>query len=44
VGKEDVNKVRNGLGVAVLSTSKGVVSDERARAESVGGELLCEVW
>ncbi len=44
VGKDDVNKVRNGLGVAVLSTSKGVVSDERARAESIGGELLCEVW
>ena len=44
VGKDEVNKVRNGLGVAVLSTSKGVVSDERARAESVGGELLCEVW
>ncbi|MBW2268287.1 MAG: 30S ribosomal protein S8 [Deltaproteobacteria bacterium] len=44
VGKDDINKVRNGLGVAVLSTSKGVVSDERARSESVGGELLCEVW
>ena len=44
VGKDDVSKVRNGLGVAVLSTSKGVVSDERARAESIGGEVLCEVW
>ena len=44
VGKDDIAKVRNGLGVAVLSTSKGVVSDERARSESVGGELLCEVW
>jgi small subunit ribosomal protein S8 len=44
VGKGDISKVRNGLGVAVLSTSKGVVSDDRARADSVGGELLCEVW
>lgn len=44
VGKDDVQKVRNGLGVAVLSTSKGVVSDDQARAASVGGEVLCEVW
>ena len=44
VGKNDIDKVRNGLGVAVLSTSKGVVSDDRARADAVGGELLCEVW
>ncbi len=44
VGKDEVKKVRNGLGVAVLSTSRGVVSDEQARAAAVGGELLCEVW
>lgn len=44
VGKDEIKKVRNGLGVAVLSTSKGVVSDDQARAASVGGELLCEVW
>ena len=44
VGKGEVSKVRNGLGLAVISTSRGVFSDERARAESVGGEVLCEVW
>ena len=44
VSKGEVKKVRNGLGVAVLSTSKGVVSDEQARAASLGGELICEVW
>ena len=36
--------VLDGLGIAILSTSKGVMSDRRARAEKVGGELLCTVW
>lgn len=44
VNKDHVPKVRHGLGVAVISTSRGVVSDEEARAQSVGGEVLCEVW
>lgn len=44
VGAGKVPKVRNGLGIAVLSTPRGVVSDRRAREESVGGEVLCEVW
>jgi len=44
VGKDEVPTVRHGLGVAVLSTSRGVVSDVDARAESVGGEVICEVW
>jgi small subunit ribosomal protein S8 len=44
VGSGKIPKVRNGLGVAVLSTSKGVLSDRDARSASVGGELLCEVW
>jgi small subunit ribosomal protein S8 len=39
-----IPKVRSGLGVAVISTSKGVVADREAREASVGGELLCEVW
>jgi small subunit ribosomal protein S8 len=39
-----IPKVRNGLGVAVLSTNKGVISDAAARAEKVGGEVVCEVW
>ena len=44
VGKESVPRVRNGLGIAVLSTSKGVLSDAAARDAQVGGEVLCEVW
>ena len=44
VGVKEIPKVRNGLGVAVLSTSKGVVSGRAALEASVGGELLCEVW
>ena len=44
VGSRDIARVRNGLGVAVLSTSRGVLSDDDARSASVGGELLCEVW
>ena len=44
VDKTSVPKVRNGLGVAVLSTSRGVLSDRAAREASVGGEVLCEVW
>ena len=44
VGAKEIPKVRNGLGVAVLSTSKGVVSGRAALEASVGGELLCEVW
>lgn len=37
-------KVRNGLGVAVISTNRGVVTDEQARGLRVGGEVLCEIW
>ena len=44
VSHADVPKVRNGLGVAVLSTSRGVLSDQAAREATVGGEILCEVW
>ena len=36
--------VLEGLGIAILSTSKGVVSDRRVRVERLGGELLCTVW
>lgn len=44
VRKEDTRKVKNGMGVAIVSTSKGVLSGEDARKEGVGGELICEVW
>jgi small subunit ribosomal protein S8 len=36
--------VRSGLGIAILSTSKGLMTDRAARKEGLGGELLCEVW
>ncbi len=44
VGAADLPKVRNGLGVAILSTSKGLMTDRKARELGVGGEVLCEVW
>ncbi len=44
VGAAEIPKVRNGLGVSVLSTPKGILSDRAAREQSVGGEILCEVW
>jgi small subunit ribosomal protein S8 len=40
----DLKTVRNGLGIAILSTPKGVMSDQEARAENVGGEVLCSVF
>ena len=39
-----IPKVRNGLGLALISTSKGILSDRAAREASVGGEVVCEVW
>ena len=44
VPAKDVPKVRNGLGIAILSTSQGVMTDKEARTKGVGGEVLCEVW
>lgn len=44
VGAKEIPKVRNGLGVAVMSTPKGVISDRAAREQNVGGEVVCEVW
>jgi small subunit ribosomal protein S8 len=43
-GLEDLKPVLNGLGIAVLSTSKGILSDREARRQKVGGEVLCTVW
>ena len=42
-GSNDIPKVLNGLGVAILSTSRGVMTDRKARADGVGGEILCIV-
>ncbi len=41
---EDLPKVLGGLGVAVISTSKGIMSDKVARKENLGGEVLCYIW
>lgn len=43
-GAAELKPVRNGLGVAVISTSRGVLSDRQARDAGVGGEVLCEIW
>ncbi|MEO0144834.1 MAG: 30S ribosomal protein S8 [candidate division WOR-3 bacterium] len=44
VGYRDLKPVMNGLGIAILSTSKGIMTDKLARKLKVGGELLLEVW
>ena len=44
VGTDDLPKVRNGLGVAIISTSRGVMTDRAARAAGIGGEVLCTVF
>jgi small subunit ribosomal protein S8 len=44
VGKEEVPKVLGGLGVAVISTSKGIMTDKQARREGLGGEVICYIW
>lgn len=41
---KDIKQVLNGMGVAVLSTSKGVMADKKAKKENIGGEILCNVW
>jgi small subunit ribosomal protein S8 len=43
-GYKDVRRVLDGLGIAVISTSKGVMSDRQARQQKIGGEVLCTVW
>lgn len=44
VGCDEIPRVLNGLGIAILSTSKGILTDDEARRARVGGELLCQVW
>ena len=44
VGKEMVPRVMGGYGIAILSTSKGIVTDEICRRNGVGGEVICNVW
>jgi small subunit ribosomal protein S8 len=44
VKQKDIPLILNGMGIAVLSTSKGVLADREARKANVGGELLCSIW
>ena len=43
-GAADINRVRGGIGVSIVSTSQGLLTDREARKRNVGGEVLCEVW
>ena len=43
-GQGDRRMVRSGMGISILTTPRGVMTDRRARKENVGGEVLCEVW
>lgn len=42
--KDEIPKVLGGMGIAILSTSKGILTDKEAKKVGVGGEILCEVW
>jgi len=44
VGKDDIPRILNGLGVAIISTSNGLMSDRKARELGVGGEILCSIY
>lgn len=44
VGKDDIPTVKSGFGIAIVSTSRGVMTGDKARKLAIGGELLCEVW
>ncbi|ALA57648.1 30S ribosomal protein S8 [Nitrospira moscoviensis] len=44
VGSKDIAKVRNGIGMSILSTSKGIMTDQESRRNKLGGEVLCSVW
>ncbi len=44
VGKDELPKVMGGVGLAIITTSKGIMSDKKCRQEGVGGEVLCYVW
>ena len=41
---QDIRRVKNGLGIAIISTSKGVMTDKEARAQNVGGEVMCHIY
>jgi len=41
---KEIRKVKGGYGIAIVSTSKGLMTDKEARAKKIGGEVLCEIW
>ena len=42
--KINIPRVLNGLGIAIISTFKGLMTDNKARTESIGGEVICHIW
>jgi small subunit ribosomal protein S8 len=44
MGAKSIPRVLNGLGIAILTTSKGLRTDKKAKKENVGGEILCNIW
>ncbi|HMU53683.1 MAG TPA: 30S ribosomal protein S8 [Nitrospira sp.] len=44
VGTKNIPRVRNGIGMAILSTSKGIMTDQASRKAGLGGEVLCSIW
>jgi small subunit ribosomal protein S8 len=44
VGSNEIERVRNGIGMSILSTSKGIMTDQESRRNKLGGEVLCSVW
>jgi small subunit ribosomal protein S8 len=43
-GKDDIPRVMKGLGIAILTTNRGLLTDEQCRKQQVGGEILCQMW
>ena len=44
MGKDKMPKIKSGLGVLVVSTSKGIMTSQKARELNIGGEIICEIW
>ena len=44
IASKDIRKVRGGYGLAIISTPKGLLTDQQARRSKVGGEIICEIW
>ena len=42
--KREIKKVKGGYGLAIISTSKGIITNKEARKKKIGGEIICEIW